>query len=215
MIAIIGGTGNLGRGLAGRLALAGHEIVIGSRSKEKAKRVAPELSNQIEKKVKGTDNLEATEKSEIVFLSIPHSEIDKIMRQIKPGLEPGDILVSVIVPVPGRKHNFPGEKSNSNSSAEKVDLEAPKGVSTISTLQVIPAKLLRNFEEPVNSDVPICGNDSKAKDEIIKLIQDFPGARPIDSGTLESSRLIESTAVLLVKLTKIYGSEARLLFKGI
>lgn len=215
LIAIIGGTGGLGQGLTGRLALAGREVVIGSRDEEKAKRVASELSDQIDVKISGKGNLEATKNSEIVFLSIPNSAIGDIVNQIKPGLNPGNILVSVVVPVSKENERFTIEKTDSNSAAERIDLLSPKEVSTVSGFQVVPAKRLRNFGEPVGSDIPVCGDRKKAKKTIMDIIEKIPGARPIDAGSLANSELIEAAAAFLVELTRIHKNEVSVKFEGI
>lgn len=214
MIAVIGGTGKLGRGLVSRLAVAGHNPVIGSRKPEKAKRVAEELSERTGEEIGGVGNLEAARKADIVFLSIPAAAIEEIVNDISPGLEDGDLLISVVVPIERTEAGFTVQESEL-SAAEIISKKAPDGVSIASAFQVVPAKNLRKFEEPLDSDIPVCGDDSDAKEKVFVLVEDFPGAKPIDAGPLSNSELIESTATLLVELTRIHGQEASIRFEGI
>lgn len=119
MIAVIGGTGKLGRGLVSRLAKAGEEAIIGSRTPEKAERISEELSEKTGEEIRGSGNLEATRKSDVIFLSIPASAIENIVQQIKPGLDQGNILVSVVVPISREGERFTIQELNANSAAEK------------------------------------------------------------------------------------------------
>ncbi|KXB06123.1 hypothetical protein AKJ53_01315 [candidate division MSBL1 archaeon SCGC-AAA382F02] len=215
MIAVIGGSGNLGKGIAIQLALAGKEVVIGSRKAEKGKQIASELSNQIDKKIEGTGNLEAVEKSDIIFLSIPHFAIDNMLQQIKPGLEPGNILVSVIVPLSKEGDKFALQEPKEGSAAAKIALETPEKVSVISALQIVPAKRLQTPEKSLDSDVIVCGDQPEAKEKIMKIIEKIPDARAIDGGSLSNSNLVEAAAGLLVELTRIHGGEVSIRFKGI
>lgn len=214
MIAVIGGTGKLGRGLVSRLAVAGYDVIIGSRTPEKAERVAGELTEKTEKKIKGDGNLEAVQGSEIVFLSIPASAIEKIIKGIFSGLESGNLVVSVVVPITREKDKFTVQESDV-SAAEKISSEVPDGVSVTSAFQVVPANNLQKLEKPLDSDVPICGDDPEAKEKVAKIIEDISGARPIDAGPLSNSSLVETTAAFLVDLTRIHGNETSIRFKGI
>lgn len=214
MIAVIGGTGKLGQGLVSRLAVAGHDVVIGSRSPQKADRIAEELSNRTGEVIRGAGNLEATRIANIVFLSIPAGAIEKIVGDISSGLEPNDLVVSVVVPIEREKEGFTVEVTNV-SAAERISAEVPNGVSTVSAFQVVPAKNLQKFEESLDSDVPVCADDADAKEKIAEIVEDIPEARPVDAGPLSNSSLVESTAALLIELSRIHGEGPSVRFKGI
>lgn len=80
---------------------------------------------------------------------------------------------------------------------------------------MVPASRLQTFEEPLDSDIPICGDDSEAKRKVMDIIEKFPDARPIDAGALANSELVESAAAFLVELSRIHGEEISVRFKGI
>lgn len=215
MIAVIGGTGNLGKGLGGRLSMAGHEVVIGSRERERAVKSASELSSLVGGDIEGEENLEAARKASLVILSIPHSAIDEILGQIEPGLDSGDVVLSVIVPLSREESSFTVPEMDHGSAAEKIESMSPQGVSVVSAFQCVPAKLMSDFESEVNSDIPVSSDDEDAKEDIFGIIEEIPGARPIDAGPLSNSRLVETMAAFFVELTRIHGNEVSLRFQGI
>lgn len=215
MIAVIGGTGDLGRGLVCRLALTEEPIVIGSRDPEKADRVASEMSNMVDREVKGAGNLEATRSSDTIFLTVPSHSVEDILGQIMPGLNPGDVVVSTIVPISRQDGRFVCELPGGRSIAEITSDEVPEGVKVVSGFQFVPASGMQNFGKPIDLDIAICGDDEDAKEKIFRTIEEIPGARAIDAGPLIQSELLEVTATLLVELTRIYGNEVGIRFKGI
>ncbi|MFP4005327.1 MAG: NADPH-dependent F420 reductase [Candidatus Hadarchaeia archaeon] len=215
MIAVIGGTGSLGKGIAGRLADAGHEVIVGSRDEGKAKKSASAISEMIDGNIEGCENLEAVSKATLVVLSVPYSAIDSIIERIDPGLEPGNVLVSVIVPLTRGEDGFKVLETDYNSVAEEIKDKSSEEVSVVSGFQVVPASMMADFDNEVDSDVPIASDDEDAKARVKELIEDIPGARAIDAGSLSSSGMIESMATLFVELTRIHGNEVSLRFCGI
>lgn len=201
MISVIGGTGKLGQGLVARLVMKGHDVIIGSRTPEKAELIAKELGNEINKDITWGENKEAALKSEIIILSVPFKGMEKIINQIKASLSPGDIVVSVVVPFLFKENQVVIPKLGHASAAEKIDSLIPEKVSVISTLQTVSANHMRELNEPLDADIPVCGDDQEAKKEVMDLIEELPGARTIDAGKLGNSALIESLAVLLIDLT--------------
>ena len=201
-IAVIGGTGELGRGLIAHWAMAGEEVVIGSRSREKAERVAREISSQTGKEVKGATNLEAAQAADLVVLSIPFSSLQPIVEEIKPALRPPKIVLSVMVPLRFTKEGIFYDPPPSGSAAEEVARLVPE-CRVVSAFHTVGAKQLQQLA-PVHCDVVICGDDEKAKERVMELIQHIPGMRPIDGGPLRNSRLVESTVALLIELTRRY-----------
>ena len=215
MISVIGGTGSFGRGLAGRLALAGRNVIIGSRETQKAENTASSLTEKIGVKIKGSINLEAAQKSQMVFLCIPYTAIDKIIKDVLPGLEDGDIVVSTVVPIKKEGERFVFKDLDGRSAAETMANKLPDKVNIVSGFQVVPAKNLQNFDEPIISDIPVCSDSKNAKRRILQLIREDLGGKPIDAGALPNSSLIESTAAFLVELTRLHKSATSVQFKGI
>jgi hypothetical protein len=202
MIAVVGGTGDFGRGLVARWVLAGEEVIIGSRRREKAERVASELGRQLGKPVRGTTNLGAAREAEVIVLSIPFEGFGKIMDEIKPALTPQKLLLSVIVPVRVEGGVVSFERPPAGSAAEEVAKLVPRGVRVLSAFHTVGARQLQQVERPLNCDVLVCGDDAEAKREVMQLVERMPKARAIDGGPLHNSRLTEPVAALLAELTR-------------
>ncbi|MEA1905278.1 MAG: NADPH-dependent F420 reductase [Candidatus Hadarchaeota archaeon] len=201
---MIGGTGAAGRGLVARWVSAGEEVVIGSRRREKAERIASEISKQVEQEVRGTTNLEAAREAEVVVLSIPFKAVEKIIEQIEPALKKDKILVSVIAPLIRKHEQITFKIPRAGSAAEEVAQRVPKNVPVISAFQTVSAKHLQNVRKPLSCDILVCGDDDRARGIVIKLMEKIPGARPVDFGPLRNSRLVEPVAALLAELTRRY-----------
>jgi len=228
-IAIIGGTGGQGSGLALRWARAGHEIFIGSREKNKACTSADNLKTicidtacsllEIEKtdveavkekvpeaKILGFDNLEATKRADIVVISVPYSHLIPTIASIKEGLTEGKIIVSVVVPL----STAVGGKATTiispweGSAAEVIQSLVPENVQVISAFQNVSADRLSNLEKDVDCDIIVCGGSKDARKIIMELAKDIPGARAIDGGPLQNARLIEPITALLIGMNIRY-----------
>ncbi len=204
LIAVIGGTGDFGRGLVTRWVLAGEEVVIGSRQREKAERIAGELSGQLGKPVRGTTNLEAAREAEVIVLSIPFESLEKIVDEIKPALTREKLLLSVIIPLRVEKDAVLFERPPTGSAAEEVAKLVPSGVRVLSAFHTVSARQLQRFEKPLSCDIVVCGDDSDAKREIINLVERIANLRAVDGGPLRNSRLVEPVAALLVELTRLH-----------
>ena len=200
-IAVIGGTGKEGYGLSMRWALAGHEVIIGSRDDERGKKAAEEIKEKIKTGLlDGTDNKSAAISSDIVLLSIPYSGIDLILADIKEELE-NKIVISIIAPIEKdpEKNYFKYKEIDENSAAEKVQAILPKS-KVVSALHNISFKSLRELETNLEADVLVCGNFDDAKEVCMKLIEDIKDLRAIDVGILENSKMIESITPLLMNI---------------
>ncbi len=228
-IAIIGGTGGQGTGLALRWARVGHEIFIGSREESKACICADNLKTicidaactllEIEKsdiqsikvrvpeaKISGFDNLEAAKKADIIVISVPYSHLIPTIASIKEALTEGKIIVSVVVPL----STAVGGKATTlvipweGSAAEVIQSLVPNNVQVIGAFQNISAERLSNLENDVNSDVIVCGGSKEGRKNIMELAKDIPGIRAIDGGPLQNARLIEPITALIIGMNIRY-----------
>lgn len=210
-IAIIGGTGDLGFGLAIRWAKAGREIVIGSRKKEKALRAVEEIKEILGEdiSVEGAENFEAAEQAQIVVLSVPFQFLVPTMRQIKDALGEGDIIVSVIVPLAVEIGGFSPTQVVTpwqGSAAELIQSLAPPGVHVVSAFQNMSAYRLRDVANPVTCDAIVSGRKS-ARREVMELADLILGVRGIDGGRLDYARLVEPITALLIGLNIRYKNK--------
>ncbi|MBU7014740.1 MAG: NADPH-dependent F420 reductase [Theionarchaea archaeon] len=207
-IAIIGGTGDLGYGLALRWAKAGREIIIGSRQEEKAVKAAEEIRNVLGDSVtvSGMGNFEATKNAQITVLSVPFQFLVPTMRQIRDAIEEGDILISVIVPLAVEIGGFSPTQVVTpwqGSAAELVQSLAPPGAQVVSAFQNMSAFRLQDTDNEVDCDAIVSGPKT-ARKEVIELAGLIPGVRGIDGGRLDYARLVEPITALLIGLNIRY-----------
>ena len=201
-IAILGGTGEQGPGLALRWARAGEEVIIGSRQREKGERVAKELNQELgQELLKGTDNPTAAAAAEVVVLTVPYSAHVSTLETVKAQLQ-GKIFVDVSVPLdpdnPRRIMMPPA-----GSAAEEAQQILGEKVRVVGALQNVSATLLRDMNAPIDCDVLVCGKDKEARETVMRLVERL-GTRAIDAGPLESARLIEPITALLIRLNIRY-----------
>ncbi|HBW48055.1 TPA: NADPH-dependent F420 reductase [bacterium] len=200
-IAIIGGTGPQGMGLALRWARAGVEVIIGSRNEEKGKEKAEELKLRLgsaKGSIIGTGNLQAAALSdEIVALTVPFSAHRATLESIRAALK-GKILVDVAVPLSEndpKRMNMPKE----GSAAEEAQALLGEDVKVVGALHNVSAHVLDNIDKPINCDVLVCGNDKPSKDKVIELVE-LLGVKAYNAGLLDSARCIEALTSILIRL---------------
>ena len=202
-IAIIGGAGELGFGLALRFARAGAKVVIGSRDEAKAQEAATRVKAAIGgADVSGLGNPEAAAKGTIVILAVPFSAQAAILKSIKPALKTA-ILVDTTVPlaatVGGRPTRMLGVWEGSAAQAAR---ELVPGVPVVSAFHNVSADVLQDLSATPDCDILICGDDAAAKERVAVLVKLIPGLRPVDAGALEMSRIVESLTALLIALNR-------------
>ncbi len=201
MIAILGGTGDLGQGLAMRWALAGEKVVIGSRSQEKAEKVAQELSAKIGKPIAGETNLEATKAADFIVLSTPFEGCEKILEEVATALAKDKILLSAMVPMKPIDNLLSFCPPPAGSAAETVAKLVGDKTLVCSALHTVGAHELQKIEAPIEGDIVVCSDDSQARRATMAQVRKISNLRPIDGGLLRNSRLVEPVTSLLIKLT--------------
>ncbi|MGC8816821.1 MAG: NADPH-dependent F420 reductase [Candidatus Hadarchaeum sp.] len=204
MIAILGGTGDLGQGLAMRWAMAGEKVIIGSRSKEKAEKIAQELSAKIGKSILGDTNLEATRRADFVVLSVPFEGCEKILEEVVPALTMEKIMLSAMVPLKPTDGLLTCYSPPAGSAAETVAKMVGDRVRVCSALQSVGAQELQRIDRPVEGDTVVCGDDAQARRQTMNYVEKIANLRAIDGGRLCNSRLVEPVTALLIKLTARY-----------
>lgn len=209
-IAILGGTGEQGPGLALRWALAGDEVIIGSRQKEKGERVAAELNAELGRDLlRGTDNAEAAAAADVVFITVPYSAHVKTLETVREQVQ-GKIFVDVSVPLDpdnARRVVMP----EAGSATEEAKQILGDGVQVVCALQNISAHLLRDVNAEIDCDVLICG-DKEARPVVAELVRKL-GINPIDVGPLAAAGLIEPITALLIRLNiknKVHSAGIRI-----
>lgn len=199
-IAIIGGTGPQGRGLALRFAKARTDVIIGSRDAARAAAVAAELTAGLTGagSIIGHDNLAAVEAApELVLLAVPYSAHDATIRAIRAGLA-GKILVDLVVPLAEGNPKavaMPPE----GSATEAAQALVGDAIPVVGALHNVSAATLNALDQPINCDILVCGNDLAAKQKVIDVIEGI-GVRAYNCGLAESARCIEAITPILIRL---------------
>lgn len=203
-IAVLGGTGKEGKGLAFRWARAGYRVLIGSRSSEKAVKAASEIMELLEgsPSVVGTTNLEAAEQADIAVLTVPYSAHRETLENVKEHLR-GKLLVDVTVPlVPPKvsKVQMPPAGSAAQEAREILGEE----VEVVAAFQNVSHEHLLD-DEDVECDVLVTGTSKKARAEVLKLVEaaDLTGW---DAGPIENSVVVEGLTSVLININRQYGS---------
>ena len=201
-IAVLGGTGPEGFGLALRWAKAGETVIIGSRDAQRAQDAADKIKQRIPgANVSGADNTAACDIADLLVLTIPFEGHAALLKQLKPAIRPGSIVVDTTVPlaasVGGRATRTLGvwQGSAAQEAAELV----PKGTSVVAAFHNVGAELL-NADGPVDCDVIVCSDDPNASQIARNLAKKIPGVRALDGGKLENARIVEQITALLIGL---------------
>jgi len=204
-IAIIGGAGELGLGLALRFAYARQKIVIGSRDERKAQEAAARVKASVPgADIAGFANLDAAAKATIVILAVPFSAQAAILKTIRPALKTAilvDATVALAATVGGKPTRLLGVWEGSAAQAAR---ELLPGVPVVSAFHNVSADILQDLTAKPDCDILICGDDAGAKDRVSALVKLIPGLRPLDAGPLEMSRIVESLTALLISLNRRY-----------
>ncbi len=201
-IAILGGTGDQGLGLALRFCRSGRRILIGSRKAERAVEAAVQVRSQVSgAQVEGFSNEEATAGAEIVILSVPFEHTASTLKAIKESLRPGQIVVSMTVPLATAIGDGAVRTVGiwQGSAAELVESLVPKGVEVVSAFQNVSSHRLQHLAEPVECDVVVSGAKA-AREKIMALCPLVEGLRALDGGPLSNARIVEAMTALIIGL---------------
>ncbi len=217
-IAILGGTGPAGMGVALRWARAGETIIIGSREAWRAQEAAAKIKQKVgdQAHISGTDNSAACAAAEILVLTVPFEGQAALLKQLKPSIGAGSILIDATVAlaasVGGRVSRTLGVWQGS-SAQQAVEL-LPKGVSVAAAFHNLSADLL-NGDEPLDCDVIVCSDDENAGRTARALATKIPGVRAIDGGKLENARILEQITALLIGLNMRHKGHAGIRITGL
>ena len=222
-VAIIGGTGDQGKGLALRWALAGCSVILGSRDLERAQRAAEEINSTLRShgkenpSVNGTLNTEAAGSASLIVLTVPFEAQIAILKEIRERIKPGTLIVDVTVPLETAVGGKPARVLGvwAGSAAEQCAEMAPPGVDTISAFHNAGAAALAALDRVVDCDIIVCGDDKISKERLRPLVEAIPGCRYVDGGPLANSRTIEAMTAFLIGINLRYKTHAGLRITGI
>jgi NADPH-dependent F420 reductase len=205
-ISIIGGTGDMGRGLTIRWAQK-HDIILGSRNLEKAQKTSEKLNkiakgfyqNHYHGSITGLINKQAIQEAQVIVICIPPNATIELVEKFKKYLGEDQTIISTVVPMT-RKNKlfyFTPLTEKSESAAEIIQ-QIVEPTHVISAFQTIPASYLNNIDAVLNLDVLLAGDDELSVAVVSGLVTDIENLRPLYVGPLNNSKFIESITPLLL-----------------
>ncbi|MBI1885848.1 MAG: NADPH-dependent F420 reductase [Chloroflexi bacterium] len=213
-VALIGGTGPEGLGLAVRFARAGDEVFIGSRTKERAAEAAAKVKEKVpDARVKGLPNAEAVEKAEMVFLTVPFAAHAETLESLAETI--GEkILVDVVVPVEFGEDGINAVTVAEGSAAQQARALVPKA-KVASAFHHLDASDLQRIERPMQGDAIVCADHKGAKKKVMEQAEKIEYIRALDGGGLTNSHYLEEWTALLLNINKIYKAHTGVRIVGV
>lgn len=216
-IALVGGTGPEGRGLAARFALAGHEVVLGSRDAGRAETVAAELSEALAAagsaaRVGGAANADAVADCDLAIVVVPYEAQRATLEALREALA-GKVVVDAVVPVRFERGARPIDVEEGSATEQAAAILADSKV--VGAFHNLAAESLLALGEPVEADVLVTGADAEAKAVVSALAEQIEGVRAVDAGPLRFSRFVEGLTVLLIGINGRYKAHTALRVTGL
>jgi len=202
-IAVLGGTGKEGSGLAMRWALQGYKVIIGSRDGERARQHASEMNEKLGSDyVVGMQNAEAAAAADLVVLSVPYAAHADTLRSVTAEVQ-GKVLIDLTVPMQPPKVRTVHLPAGGAAALEARELLG-EGVRVVSAFQNVSSEKMGQPDSRVDCDVLVTGDDEDAKADALKLVE-AAGMRGIDAGPLANAVAAESLTPVLLYINKKYG----------
>ncbi len=213
-IAVIGGTGPQGKGLAYRWAKHGHSLVLGSRSAERAEAAAAEIRERLpEAVVRGAANADALEGADVVVLAVPYDGHDELVTELAGGLA-GKTVISCVNPL-GFDKQGPYGLDVERSAAESAAAIVPDAHVVGAFHHVSAPSLWGDADYLDHEDVLVCGDDADAKAVAIELARSVTGRDGVDAGRLRLARQLEPLTAVLISINKRYKTRSGIAISGL
>jgi hypothetical protein len=205
-IALLGGTGDIGEGLALRWAYhSDHEVLVGSRDPERARTKAEEYETELDSRgrevtVKGFANEMAADRADVVVLAVPPYHVGSTVEAVADVLDEGDVLVS---PATGMKRNDAGfhyHRPTAGSVTRLAADAAPDGVAVVGAFHNLAAGRLADLDADLGIDTLLVGDDPDAKETVRLLAEEIEGLRALDAGGIANAPEVESVTPLLINV---------------
>jgi len=214
-IAVIGGTGPQGKGLAYRWAKHGHRVVLGSRSADRAEAAAQEIADRLpDATVSGSENADAADGADVVVLAVPYDGHDDLVRSLADQLA-GKVVISCVNPLGFDKQGPYGLDVPDGSAAETAASVVPDA-RVVGAFHHVSAVSLWGEEEYLeHEDVLVCGDDAEAKAVAIELARAVTSRDGVDAGRLRIARQLEPWTAVLISINKRYKTRSGTAISGI
>lgn len=217
-VAIVGGTGALGFGLALRLGLQGVTVVIGSRDQGRAQEAAARATAAVsEGSFEGRVNEDAVSEVTLVILSVPFRSQSETLTNLRKALREEHLVVDATVPLAAA---VSGKATRTlavwqGSAAQQAQEMVPSGVRVVSGFHTVSAALLTDLHHDLDEDVLICGDRRDDKERLAKLVELVPGLRAVDCGPLEMARIVEQLTALIISINVRHRVRAGIKITGL
>jgi NADPH-dependent F420 reductase len=208
-VALLGGTGKLGPGLAMRFARAGVPVLIGSRDAERGGAAAAAVTEKLRAagdyyaSVEGTDNLDAARRGGTTVITIPYEGQAALLPELAEALQ-GKVVVSTAVPVQFVPGVGPAHVDVPEGSAAQQAAVLLPGARVAAAFHSVSSAEVKRLSDPIDAHIVVTGDDVEAKQVAFSLVRLLPGARPVDGGRLDCARYTEQLTVLLLSINGIY-----------
>ncbi|MFD1632432.1 NADPH-dependent F420 reductase [Haloplanus ruber] len=205
-IAILGGTGDIGEGLALRWAYhTDHEVVIGSRDPERARTKAEEYETElssrgVDRKVNGFENAMAADRARVVVLAVPAYHVSDTVEAVADGLSEGDVLVTPATGMQRDEDGFHYHRPGAGSVTQLAVDAAPEGIPVVGAFHNLAAGRLADLDADLGIDTLLVADDDDAKETVRLLADGIDGLRPLDAGGLANAPEIEALTPLLINV---------------
>jgi NADPH-dependent F420 reductase len=215
MLAFLGGTGPEGRGLALRFALAGEDVIIGSRDASRAATAAEELKELAPgSRIEGAANADAAAAADVVFLAFPYEGQRPTLESIPEAMS-GKIVVDVIAPMQFQRGlGASAVEVEAGSAAQEAQELLPDSL-VVSAFQNISAEELQEPDTTMEGDVVVCSDHAEPKARVMELVGKIPNLRAVDGGALSNSKYVEQITPMLVNINRIYRIHAGIKIVGV
>ena len=216
-IAVVGGTGPEGRGLATRFALAGHHVVIGSRDAARGESIAADLRETLAGRqglgeLSGAANADAVAGAEIVVVTVPYEGHRATLSDLAGALA-GKLVVDAVVPLRFERGPRPVDVPAGSATEEAAELLPDSQV--LGAFHNLAAETLLDPDQPVHCDVLVTGRDDDAKRTVRALAEEIEGVRSVDAGPLRYSRFVEGLTILLIGINIRHKARTHVQISGL
>ncbi|MFB6254538.1 MAG: NADPH-dependent F420 reductase [Halobacteriaceae archaeon] len=205
-ISLLGGTGDIGEALALRWAFhSNHDILIGSRSPERARNKATEYETELDSRgvdrtINGFVNEMAADRGDVIVVSVPAAHIKDTITEVRERLDQDDIVITPAVAMNQTDNGFQYEKPKDGSVTQIVSATVPEGIPVIGAYHNLSADRLANLDVELDLDTILVGDDRDAKETVKMLTEKIDGLRALDGGPLSNAAEVEALTPLLINL---------------
>lgn len=214
-LAFVGGTGPEGLGIAMRMARAGHEVAIGSRSTDRGEEGAQKVRDAVPDAVaSGGANADVVGDADVVFLTFPYSGQQATLEALGAALD-GKVVCNVVAPLEFQQGVGAVALSVPGNSALQESIAQLPNARVVSAFQNMSAEELQHLDQPIEADVLVCGRDADAKAIVVGLANQIDGVRGIDAGGPSQSRYVEMLTSLLINLNRKHKTQSSIRIVGI